>query len=174
MSTGCIAHPVLPIWTLKNACVCAAELTGRPSTIKMREAIGHRLLAVHHVRVLRRNNSVLQGALVVKFNCLKSRRSQFLANQKDGARGRRFAFNTVLCRNASPRTPRDGIQNGLRAGAQVGPQSGFGRTVKWAGFDNDTTINLGEEGARHAEISQDRWETTTWRRPSSELESTSR
>ena len=44
---------------------------------------------------------------------------------------------------------RDSIQNGLRAGAQVGLQSGFGRTVEWAGFDDDTTMNLGEEKARH-------------------------
>jgi hypothetical protein len=44
---------------------------------------------------------------------------------------------------------RDSIQNGLRAGEQVGLQSGLGRTVEWAGFDDDTTMNLGEEKARH-------------------------
>ena len=74
-----------------------------------------------------------------------------------------------------PAASRDGIQNGLRARAQVGPQSSFGRTVEWAGFDDDTTMNLGEEKARHAEnLAEIGWETRTWRRQSSELESTSR
>ena len=47
-----------------------------------------------------------------------------------------------------PAAPRDGIQNGLRAGAQVGPQSGFGRTVEWTGFDDHTPMNLGEDETR--------------------------
>ena len=71
--------------------------------------------------------------------------------------------------------PSDGIQNGLRAGAQVDPQSGFGRTVEWAGLDDDTTMNLGEEKARHAEhLAEIGWEARTWRPQSSELESMSR
>jgi hypothetical protein len=74
-----------------------------------------------------------------------------------------------------PGAPSDGIQNGLRAGAQVGPQSGFGRTVEWAGFDDDTTMNLGEEKTRHAKnLAEIGGETRTRRRQSSELESTSR
>src|SRR5262245_52288928 len=50
-----------------------------------------------------------------------------------------------------PAPPRDGVQDGLRAGAGIGPQGGFGRAIERAGFDHDTTANLGEQQTRHAE-----------------------
>jgi len=55
--------------------------------------------------------------------------------------------------------PRDSIQNGLRARARVGPQRGFGRGVERAGFDDDATMNLGEEEAHADNLAEIGWET---------------
>jgi hypothetical protein len=76
-----------------------------------------------------------------------------------------------------PAAPRDSIQNALRAGARVGPQGDFGSTVERAGFDDDATMNLGEEEARHADnLAEIGWETIASMETAgrSELESTSR
>jgi hypothetical protein len=89
---------------------------------------------------------------------------QHAAGPKDAFIAQQLA-QTLTLGAILPAAPRDGIQNGLRAGALVGPQSGFGRTVEWAGFDDDATMNLGEEKTRHAEnLAEIAWETRTWRR----------